>query len=126
MEKLTQFATAVGGDVKQLKATDVQLKERLDELSLALENITQNGVGVSSEEVDLKLHALKAELFGGDVDAALDTFKELGEKLMELGNDETIKGAVLAKFSEIGEELTSIKEAMNVNLLDVYEKAKQA
>lgn len=125
MEKLTQFANAVGADVKALRNQDEQTLTIVRNVMAQIELLKMQTRNIPSTEViDEKITALKNELFGGDVDAALDTFKELGDKLQALESDESIKGAVLTKFTEISEELTACKTALQADLVEIYELAK--
>lgn len=125
MDRLTQFATAVGADVKALRNQDEQTLTIVRNVMAQLELLkTQTRNIPSTQVIDEKITALKNELFGGDVDAALDTFKELGDKLKALESDESIKGAVITKFAEISEELTACKTALQADLVEIYERAK--
>lgn len=125
MEKLIQFANAVGADVKSLKNQDEQTLTIVRNVMAQIELLKMQTRNIPSTEViDEKITSLKNELFGGDVDAALDTFKELGDKLKALESDESIKGAVLNKFAEISEELTACKTALETDLVEIYELAK--
>lgn len=74
--------------------------------------------------------ALKNELMGGELDAQLDTLKELGDKLKEIEGDESIKGAILQKFTEINGKITALEQGQTqlneVNLVEIYRQAKRS
>lgn len=117
-QRLSAFAQQVGQDVRVLSAKQTQFAEALDTLAKA-PRLAQTDV---DNAVDTAIQALRNELLGGDVSADLDTLRELGEKLQALENDDSVKGALLTKFTELREEMDALVPA---NLADIYTQAKQ-
>ncbi|WGE32608.1 hypothetical protein NYR60_03075 [Actinobacillus genomosp. 2] len=108
-EKFTQFAQAVGVDVKTIN-------EKIKTIELMV-----NGK-VSNIEIQSAIGALRNELLGG-VAAEYDTLKELADKLNQLANDDNLSSAILQKFTEIRTEIDELK---NVDLVTTYNQAKGA
>lgn len=121
-QALEQFSQAVGTDIKQLtneKADKTELAQKFDELQSVI-------AGKSSDtqaKINEAITALKNELLGGDVDETLDTLKEIGEKLKELGESGTVAGAITEKLTELKSQ---IDEVANADLVAIYNQAKGA
>lgn len=115
MEKLTQFATAVGADVKQIN-------QAIDSLQREVTALKGKPEGVTLETVEQKITDLRTALFGGDLEEAYDTFKEIADKLKEVGG--TVGGAITEKLAELGRDLTACKSAIEADLVSVYTSAK--
>lgn len=101
---LSQFATTVGVDYKTLKT----LIDGLTSQVTALEAKPDFDEAAVNLLIDAKVTEVKNLLLGGDVSDSLDTIKELGEALASLQNDDTIKGAILNKFTELRNDLSAI------------------
>lgn len=118
MEKLSQFATAVGTDIKQINRS-------IEDLQGSLRTLEGKPEGVTLEVVEQKITALKNALFGGDLEEAYDTFKELADKLKEV--DGSIGAAITEKLTEIREELNNfepLKSALTTDFVQIYNQAK--
>lgn len=105
-QKLIDFAQAVGADIK-----------RLNEQLSALPQSTQ-----ITEQLTALETKIKRDLFGGDLDEAYDTFKELADKLKDL--DGNIGAAITEKLTEMRREIDAIKSTSNVDYLAIYRRAK--
>lgn len=101
---LSQFATTVGVDYKTLKTLIDGLTSQVTTLE-AKPDFDEAAVNLL---IDAKVTEVKNLLLGGDVSDSLDTIKELGEALASLQNDDTIKGAILNKFTELRNDLSAI------------------
>lgn len=124
-QQLTAFAQAVGQDYKALKALIEQRQ-------------TQNAPSAEvANQIQQAITALKNELMGGELDAQLDTLKELGDALNALQNDEGLTGTIITKFSDISQKLTALEqqvrdqqtqlnELTNSDLATIYQQAKGA
>lgn len=115
-QRLTLFAQAVGEDYKTLRA-DLQ--------TLLSQQQANTNVTALIEQA---ITALKNELMGGELDAQLDTLKELGDKLKALEADGSVTGAILTKFTEITAKLTTLEAQITAlstpNLVEIYTTAK--
>lgn len=115
-QRLTLFAQAVGEDYKALRA-DLQ--------TLLSQQQANTNVTALIEQA---ITALKNELMGGELDAQLDTLKELGDKLKALETDSSVTGAILTKFTEITAKLTVLEAQITAlstpNLVEIYTTAK--
>lgn len=133
-QTLINFATLVGKDIKVFKdllGDTNNLSTQAKTLVLAInelhQSIQQSG-GATQTDISTAITQLKNELLGGDVSDQLDTLKELGDKLTSLESDESIKAAILNKFTEITQKITALEttiEAFNTtNLVEIYNNAK--
>lgn len=117
-EKLIAFATEVGNDYKELKG-----------LIEALQSRSQTN-GQLKREIAQAITNLKNELMGGELDAQLDTLKELGDKLKEIEADDSIKGAILQKFTDINGKTQALEQwkgqVDELNLVQTYQQAKRS
>lgn len=105
IKKVEALATATGEDIK------------------ALQN--QQSQAVSNEQLTAKFDEFKQLLFGGDVSAAYDTFKEIGDKLQQL--DGSVGEAITQKLAELKTEIDGIKNAFgDVDFVAAYNRAKAA
>lgn len=102
-EKLTQFAQAVGMDIKELKQ--------------ALGDKVTNEVLVQA--IEQAKTALKSEILGEGVPEQLDTLKEIAEAISAM-NGET-EEAVVQKIAELGQKVDAIA---NLDLVATYTAAK--
>lgn len=107
-EKLVAFAQQVGKDYTTLNALIQQVKTSVEGKA-------------SSAEITQAVNALKNELLNG-VGAEYDTFKEIAEKLTELASGTGVGEVLTQKLTEIN---TKLQELENLDLVDIYTKAKQ-
>lgn len=132
----SNFATLVGKDIKKINAAigdPTQLKTNAKTIVVSInelfEKISSATQGIDDARLEGAIRDLKNELLGGAVSDQLDTLKELGEKLTALEGDSTIKAAILNKFTEIRQELTTLKSELDnftaTDLVAVYNQAKQ-
>lgn len=108
-EKLTQFAQAVGADVKEIKTT---LANKADKSELGQGGITQ-------QQLDTAIQGVKTAILGEGVPEELDTLKEIAEKIQAGGSSD---GAIVQKLTELGQKFTDLE---NTNFLQLYNDAKQ-
>lgn len=108
-EKLTQFAQAVGADIKEIKTT---LTNKADKSEIGQGGITQ-------QQLDTAIQGVKTAILGEGVPEELDTLKEIAEKIQAGGSSD---GAIVAKMTELGQKFTDFE---NTNFLQIYNDAKQ-
>ena len=108
-EKLTQFAQAVGADVKEIKTT---LANKADKSEIGQGGITQ-------QQLDTAIQGVKTAILGEGVPEELDTLKEIAEKIQAGGSSD---GAIVQKLTELGQKFTDLE---NTNFLQLYNDAKQ-
>lgn len=108
-EKLTQFAQAVGADVKEIKTT---LATKADKSEIGQGGITQ-------QQLDTAIQGVKTAILGEGVPEELDTLKEIAEKIQAGGSSD---GAIVQKLTELGQKFTDLE---NTNFLQLYNDAKQ-
>lgn len=108
-EKIKAFVVAVGQDVKALRKA-LDSKEDKGQ--------AQAG-GVSEEQLNQAIKALKSELLGEGVSEDLDTIKELADKIASLDGDTS--GALVAKLTELGQK---VDELADTDYLAAYNEAK--
>lgn len=102
--KLTQFAQAVGTDIKELKQ--------------ALGDKVTNEV--LSQAIEQAKMALKTDILGEGVPEQLDTLKEIAEAISAMNGE--AEQAVVQKIAELGGRVDSIA---NLDLVAVYTAAKE-
>lgn len=102
-EKLTQFATAVGTDIK---AINTQLATKATQ-----ESVTQAIAEVKS--------AIKSEILGEGVSEQLDTLKELADAITNM--NASAENAIVEKLANHGNQLDNIA---NLDLVATYTAAK--
>lgn len=108
-EKLTQFAQAVGADVKEIKTT---LTNKADKSEIGQGGITQ-------QQLETAIQGVKTAILGDGVPEELDTLKEIAEKIQAGGSSD---GAIVQKLTELGQKFTDLE---NTNFLQLYNDAKQ-
>lgn len=108
-EKLTQFAQAVGADVKEIKTT---LAAKADKSEIGQGGITQ-------QQLDTAIAGVKTAILGEGVPEELDTLKEIAEKIQAGGSSDS---AIVQKLTELGQKFTDLE---NTNFLQIYNDAKQ-
>lgn len=109
-EKLTQFAQAVGADVKEIKTT---LASKADKSELGQAGITQ-------QQLDTAIQGVKTAILGEGVPEELDTLKEIADRIAN-GAGSTDQ-AIVAKLTELGQKFTELE---NTNFVQIYNDAKQ-
>lgn len=108
-EKLTQFAQAVGADVKEIKTT---LANKADKSEIGQGGITQ-------QQLDNAIQGVKTAILGEGVPEELDTLKEIAEKIQAGGSSD---GAIVQKLTELGQKFTDLE---NTDFVQIYTNAKQ-
>lgn len=113
-QSLIDFAQEVGRDYKALRELLAQ----------------QQGSAQVTEQIQQAINQFRSELMGGNVDAQLDTLKELGDKLRALENDDNLSSAILQKFSELAAKITALEQwkssSESLDLLAAYNRGKGA
>lgn len=107
-EKLTQFAQAVGADVKEIKTT---LASKADKSEVGQGGITQ-------QQLDTAIAGVKTAILGEGVPEELDTLKEIAEKIQAGGSSDS---AIVAKMTELGQKFTDLE---NTDFVQIYTTAK--
>lgn len=102
-EKLTQFATAVGTDIK---AINNQLATKATQ-----ESVTQ---AISEAKT-----TIKSEILGEGVPEQLDTLKEIADAVTNMNG--STESAIVEKLADHGNQLDSIA---NLDLVSTYNAAK--
>lgn len=110
-EKLTQFAQAVGADVKQIKTT---LASKADKSELGQAGITQ-------QQLDTAIQGVKTAILGDGVPENLDTLKEIADRIANGGG--SADQAIVLKLTELGQKFTELE---NTDFIQIYSEAKQA
>lgn len=107
-EKLTQFAQAVGADVKEIKTT---LATKADKSEIGQGGITQ-------QQLETAIAGVKTAILGEGVPEELDTLKEIAEKIQAGGSSDS---AIVSKLTELGGKITDLE---NTNFVQIYNDAK--
>lgn len=107
-EKLTQFAKAVGADVKEIKTT---LASKADKSELGQAGITQ-------QQLETAIAGVKTAILGEGVPEELDTLKEIAEKIQAGGSSDS---AIVSKMTELGQKFTDLE---NTDFVQIYTTAK--
>ncbi len=108
-EKLTQFAQAVGADVKEIKTT---LANKADRSELGQGGITQ-------QQLDTAIQGVKTAILGEGVPEELDTLKEIADRITATGG--STDGAIVSKMTELGQKFTDLE---TTDLVSAYNSAK--
>lgn len=108
-EKLTQFAQAVGADVKEIKTT---LASKADKSEIGQAGITQ-------QQLDTAIQGVKTAILGEGVPEELDTLKEIADRIANGGG--SADQAIVAKLTELGQKFTDLE---SLDLVSVYTTAK--
>lgn len=107
-QKLTQFAQAVGADVKEIKTT---LASKADKSEIGQGGITQ-------QQLDTAIQGVKTAILGEGVPEELDTLKEIAEKIQAGGSSD---GAIVSKMTELTQKFTDLE---SLDLVAEYTAAK--
>lgn len=108
-QNLTQFAQAVGADVKEIKTT---LASKADRSEIGQGGITQ-------QQLDTAIQGVKTAILGEGVPENLDTLKEIAEKISAGGSSDS---AIVQKLTELAQKFTDLE---NTNFVEIYNNAKQ-
>ncbi len=109
-EKLTQFAQAVGADVKEIKTT---LASKADKSELGQAGITQ-------QQLDTAIAGVKTAILGDGVPEELDTLKEIADRIANGAG--SADQAIVSKMTELGQKFTDLE---NIDFVRIYNSAKQ-
>lgn len=109
-EKLTQFAQAVGADVKEIKTT---LANKADKSELGQAGITQ-------QQLETAIAGVKTAILGEGVPEELDTLKEIADRIANGAG--SADQAIVSKMTELGQKFTDLE---NTNFAQIYNDAKQ-
>ena len=110
-QNFTQFAQAVGADVKEIKTT---LASKADKSEIGQDGITQ-------QQLDTAIQSVKTAILGEGVPEELDTLKEIADRIANGGG--SADQAIVAKLTELGQKFTDLE---NTNFVEIYSEAKQA
>lgn len=109
-EKLTQFAQAVGTDIKEIKT---QLANKADKSEIGQDGITQ-------QQLDTAIQGVKTAILGEGVPEELDTLKEIAEKIQAGGSSDS---AIVSKMTELGQKFTDLE---GTDFVQIYTTAKNS
>lgn len=109
-EKLTQFAQAVGADVKEIKTT---LANKADKSEIGQGGITQ-------QQLETAIQGVKTAILGEGVPEELNTLKEIAEKIQAGGSSD---GAIVQKLTELGQKFTVLE---NTDFVQIYNNTKNS
>ena len=111
-----------------------ELEQRIAALSGSSAGIDDTSTGDSStlsakKIIELLTQAkadIKNELLGGEVDASIDTIKELGDMLKGIQSGEDGLNKLIQKISQVNEALTTLNQKFtnldSVNLKEAYNR----
>lgn len=111
-----------------------ELNQRITTLSGSSAGIDDTSTGDSStlsakKIIELLAQAkadIKNELLGGEVDASIDTIKELGDMLKGIQTGEDGLNKLIQKISQVNEALTTLNQKFtnldSVNLKEAYNR----
>ena len=105
-EKLTQFAQAVGADVKEIKTT---LANKADKSELGQAGITQ-------QQLDTAIQGVKTAILGEGVPEELDTLREIADLIAN--------GAGSADQAIVSKICQKITDLENIDFAQIYNTAK--
>ena len=106
--KLQEFATAVGTDIKEIKTALAGKAEKGE--------VTANGI--TQDQLNTAIQGVKTAILGEGVSEEVDTLKELAEKIQQAGGNDS---GIISKMTELGGRLDTIEQA---DLVSVYNTAK--
>lgn len=109
-QNLTQFAQAVGADVKEIKTT---LANKADKSELGQGGITQ-------QQLETAIQGVKTAILGEGVPEELDTLKEIAEKIQAGGSSDS---AIVSKMTELGQKITDLE---TTDFVQIYNSAKNS
>ena len=107
-EKLTQFAQAVGTDIKDIKS----------KLATKAEKSEIGQGGITQQQLDTAIAGVKTAILGEGVPEELDTLKEIADKIKAGENPDS---AIVSKMTELGQKFTDLE---NTDFVQIYNNAK--
>lgn len=110
-EKLTQFAQAVGADVKEIKTT---LASKADKSELGQAGITQ-------QQLDTAIAGVKTAILGDGVPEELDTLKEIADRIANGAG--SADQAIVSKMTELGQKFTDLE---STDFVQIYNNTKNS
>lgn len=108
-EKLTQFAQAVGTDIKEIKTTLANKAEKSE--------IGQGGI--TQQQLDTAIQGVMTAILGDGVPEELDTLKEIADRISNGGG--STDQAIVSKMTELGQKFNYLE---NLDLVSSYNQAK--
>lgn len=108
-EKLTQFAQAVGTDIKDIKT---QLANKAEKSEVGQGGITQ-------QQLDTAIQGVKTAILGEGTPEELDTLKEIADRISNGGG--STDQAIVSKMTELGQKFNYLE---NLDLVSSYNQAK--
>ena len=109
-ENLTSLVRAIGTDVKKINTT---LANKADKSEIGQGGITQ-------QQLEAAIAAVKTAILGEGVPEELDTLKEIAEKIKAGENPDS---AIVSKMTELGQKLTDLE---TTDFVQIYNKAKNS
>lgn len=106
--KLQEFATAVGTDIKEIKTALAGKAEKGE--------VTANGI--TQDQLNTAITQAKADIIG-NAPEELDTLKEIADKISAAGGN--TDSGIISKMTELGGRLDTIEQE---DLVSVYNTAK--
>lgn len=110
-QKLTQFAQAVGADVKEIKTT---LASKADKSEIGQGGITQ-------QQLNTAIQGVKTAILGEGVPEELDTLKEIADRISNGGGSSD--QAIVSKLTELGQKFTDLE---STDFVQIYTTAKSS
>lgn len=107
--KLQEFATAVGTDIKEIK-TALAGKAEKGEVSAN---------GITQDQLNTAIQGVKTAILGEGVPEELDTLKEIADKISAAGGN--TDSGIISKMTELGTRIDTIEQE---DLVSVYNTAK--
>lgn len=108
-QNLTQFAQAVGADVKEIKTT---LANKADKSELGQGGITQ-------QQLETAIQGVKTAILGEGVPEELDTLKEIADRIANGAG--SADQAIVSKMTELGQKFTDLE---NTDFAQIYNTTK--
>jgi hypothetical protein len=107
--KLQEFATAVGTDIKEIKTALAGKAEKGE--------VTANGI--TQDQLNTAIQGVKTTILGEGVPEELDTLKEIADKIAASGGN--TDSGIISKMTELGTRIDTIEQE---DLVSVYNAAK--
>lgn len=107
--KLQEFATAVGTDIKEIKTALAGKAEKGE--------ITANGI--TQDQLNTAIQGVKTAILGEGVPEELDTLKEIADKISAAGGN--TDSGIITKMTELGTRIDTLEQE---DLVSVYNTAK--
>lgn len=106
--KLQEFATAVGTDIKEIKTALAGKAEKGE--------VTANGI--TQDQLNTAITQVKADIIG-NAPEELDTLKEIADKISAAGGN--TDSGIISKMTELGTRIDTIEQE---DLVSIYNTAK--